>query len=733
MKNDRQTTEDAAGNRSPQALVELQNVDVEYPVLDLDSKSLRSQLLHYGSGGILKREARAGVSVVALKGISIRALPGDRIGLIGRNGAGKSTLLRLIAGIYAPTGGETRVIGRTSALLGGVMGIDEDVTGYEAIRYGCMMLGLTPTEIKEVTPDIAQFTELADYLDMPMRTYSSGMKVRLIFAIATCFYPDILLVDEVIGAGDAHFIEKAKQRAVKFMTRSSIVFLASHSADIFRTVCNKLILLDHGQIVMAGDVEEVLRIYYEGLLDVAPVEPKTGDRRRVISGGDMDGYACANVLDGTVRSHWQSSQAGSQVKGNAWIGVDYGPRNKEEVRQFTIRQWNGAVESNMVTEVDVQYSDDGFDKHIETAATVKIAAMIGRNSYTIDNFVAARYWRLLARSHTEGGFWGISELLFNDQRVYTPAEPGIVIALASGFVPPHQPQNALDGRAETFWVSHERDPDIENGAWIGCDFGAGSAVEVRRFAVRQWDEGAQPNTVGRVKLQYSNDGFKRDIHTAGTFRLARGEEKTFHDVDGGGKARFWRLLAAAPTGGGRWGLRELEFSNGPEPPSHGIDLLEWEPMKGSSAISYHHAEGHPPTMAFNGNPDQCWLAPDADPNINGVAWIGYDFGVRNAVEVRQFVIRQWSGGFQPGRVCSVLVQSSDDGFQKGVETVAEIDILRNSMRNLYELPPSRKRRYWRLLANSVTGGGQWGVAEVEFWRNGKLLAGMPPPAAGDAD
>ena len=181
--------------------------------------------------------------------------------MMGHNGAGKSTLLRVLAGVYVPTSGRVAIDGRVSALFNTVPGLDMDDTGFENIHTCGMFLGMTRSEIIAKTPEIAEFTELGDYLNLPVRTYSAGMITRLGFAIATSIDPEILLLDEGLGAGDARFAEHANQRIDRLVQRSSILVIASHSEGLVRSMCNRAILLESGRVVADGSADEVIDTY----------------------------------------------------------------------------------------------------------------------------------------------------------------------------------------------------------------------------------------------------------------------------------------------------------------------------------------------------------------------------------------------------------------------------------------------------------------------------------------
>jgi ABC-type polysaccharide/polyol phosphate transport system ATPase subunit len=241
----------------------LQNVSVSFPIYHSGTRSLKKRLLSRGTGGQLASDANDRIVVEALRNLSLSLSPGDRVALVGHNGAGKTTLLRVMAGIYEPFAGTVIARGRISPMFDISLGIDHEISGYDNIRLRGLILGLTPQEIEKLMPDIAEFTELDDYLDIPVRTYSSGMKTRLTFAVATCFSPEILLMDEWIVAGDAGFLAKAQHRIQSFVERASILVLASHSIEICRKWCNKAVWLERGEIKMQGDIETVLAAYSE--------------------------------------------------------------------------------------------------------------------------------------------------------------------------------------------------------------------------------------------------------------------------------------------------------------------------------------------------------------------------------------------------------------------------------------------------------------------------------------
>jgi ABC-type polysaccharide/polyol phosphate transport system ATPase subunit len=244
------------------ARIALQDVVAEFPVYGTQP-SLRNALFGRVVGGVLRRQNHHGKRVVvrALENVTLTVNHGDQLGIIGHNGAGKSTMLRIFAGIYEPTAGTISIEGRVSPLFSMSPGLDPDDTGYENIVTCGLLLGMSRDEIERKLPEIEAFSELSDYLALPARTYSTGMLVRLSFAIATAIDPEILLLDEELGAGDARFAEHAAKRVEGLIERSSIVVLASQSVDLIRRICSRAILLDHGRVIADGPTEEVLEIH----------------------------------------------------------------------------------------------------------------------------------------------------------------------------------------------------------------------------------------------------------------------------------------------------------------------------------------------------------------------------------------------------------------------------------------------------------------------------------------
>lgn len=230
------------------ARISLQNVSVHFPIYGAGANSLKKTVAASVSGGRFGKET--GFTVVqGLRDINLELKNGDRVGLIGHNGAGKSTLLRTLAGVYSPAAGTLIREGRVASLIDPGLGIEADATGYENITLRGLVMGLSKREIDRLAPSICEFSGLNDYLAMPVRTYSTGMAMRLAFAISTSVQADILLMDEWLSVSDAEFRAKAEKRMKEMITGAGILVLASHSPKLLEKECNMIVHLDQGRIV----------------------------------------------------------------------------------------------------------------------------------------------------------------------------------------------------------------------------------------------------------------------------------------------------------------------------------------------------------------------------------------------------------------------------------------------------------------------------------------------------
>ena len=244
------------------AYIEFTNVCVDFPIYNANGRSLKKRLIQVATGGQLGSDQQGRVVVRALEGLSFTLKDGDRVGLLGHNGAGKSTLLRLLSGVYEPSSGSARIEGEIGSLIDISLGIDPEATGRENIYLRGGLLGMTRSEIAAQIDEIIEFSELGDFVDMPLRTYSTGMHLRLAFAVSTVVRPEILLMDEWLSVGDEGFKHKAEARMSELVRSTNILVIASHSRELVLHTCNRIIWLEHGKIRMDGDPQTVATAYF---------------------------------------------------------------------------------------------------------------------------------------------------------------------------------------------------------------------------------------------------------------------------------------------------------------------------------------------------------------------------------------------------------------------------------------------------------------------------------------
>jgi len=243
------------------ARIAFHDVTIGFPIFTPHTRSIKTAVLSRLGGNLAAHNDT--IVLEALLNISLALGDGDRLGVIGSNGAGKTTFLRVISGVYQPLSGEAIIEGKVSSFTDIGLGMDPQATGWQNIIFRCVFMGLTFADARALAPSIGEFCELGGYLDLPVRTYSTGMFVRLAFAISTAVHPDIVVMDEMIGAGDQNFMQKAQQRIAELLGRTRILVLASHSMPIIRDFCNKVLWLDQGRVKMLGPVDDVLP-FYEG-------------------------------------------------------------------------------------------------------------------------------------------------------------------------------------------------------------------------------------------------------------------------------------------------------------------------------------------------------------------------------------------------------------------------------------------------------------------------------------
>jgi ABC-type polysaccharide/polyol phosphate transport system ATPase subunit len=243
------------------ARIELNNLCLTFRVRQLRRITLKEFLVRR----MFRKSANPVMKVNALRNINLMVREGERLGVVGHNGAGKSTLLKVLAGIYPPTRGKRIMDGRISSLFDIALGFESDADGWENISYRGYLQGETPRSIRAKMNQIAEFSELGDFLDMPVRYYSAGMLVRLAFSIATAIEPEILLVDEVLSVGDMSFQDKARQRMRDMMSKARLIVVVSHDLVSLNKLCDRGIWMDHGQIRQEGTMKDIVNAYTESV------------------------------------------------------------------------------------------------------------------------------------------------------------------------------------------------------------------------------------------------------------------------------------------------------------------------------------------------------------------------------------------------------------------------------------------------------------------------------------
>jgi ABC-type polysaccharide/polyol phosphate transport system ATPase subunit len=246
--------------------IELDGVALTFHVRQQRGLSLKEFLLK----GLFLKSRNPVMEVRALHDLNLQIGQGERVGVIGHNGAGKSTLLRLLAGIYTPTCGRLVVRGRISSLFDIALGFEAEASGWENIAYRSYLQGETPATVRRKKQAIADFSELGDFLNMPVRYYSAGMMVRLAFSIATAIEPEILLVDEVLGAGDLAFQDKARARMRQMIAKAHLMVMVSHDLKAIQETCTRAIWMQHGQITKSGPCDEVIAAYRASVQHAVP-------------------------------------------------------------------------------------------------------------------------------------------------------------------------------------------------------------------------------------------------------------------------------------------------------------------------------------------------------------------------------------------------------------------------------------------------------------------------------
>lgn len=238
-----------------------EHVNIDFPIYNAKNRSLKNTVMQAATGGKVSFGAE-GTVIRSLEDVSFEIHEGERVGLIGHNGAGKSTLLRALSNVYAPTAGRAEIVGEIGSLVDIGLGIDGEATGRENIFIRGALLGLKRKDVEERFDEVVEFSELGEFINMPVRTYSSGMHLRLAFAVATIIRPEILLMDEWLSVGDAAFNEKAEKRLKDLVQSSRILVIASHSRELIEKTCSRVMWFEHGHLKMDGNSRKVCAAYW---------------------------------------------------------------------------------------------------------------------------------------------------------------------------------------------------------------------------------------------------------------------------------------------------------------------------------------------------------------------------------------------------------------------------------------------------------------------------------------
>ena len=242
--------------------VYLKDVTVDIPIFNSQGRSLKKAVMGFATGGRIGLTEKGKTVVRSLDSINLTVKENERVGIVGHNGAGKSTLLRVLSGVYFPSSGVAKIDGKTGSLIDISLGIDGEATGIENIYLRAALLGIPTKLVDDEISNLITFTELGDFINMPVRTYSTGMHMRLAFGVSTMISPDILLMDEWLSVGDQHFQSLAEERLNNLIERSNILIIASHSRQLIERCCTRVLWLEHGQLKMDGKPNEICPLYF---------------------------------------------------------------------------------------------------------------------------------------------------------------------------------------------------------------------------------------------------------------------------------------------------------------------------------------------------------------------------------------------------------------------------------------------------------------------------------------
>ncbi len=446
------------------ALIELDDVSLTFNIRKQGRVSFKDFVLRKGM-----KDLNPLLTVEALSHVNLSVREGDRVGIVGHNGAGKSTLLKLLAGIYPPTGGRRTVEGHISSLFDISLGFEPEATGWENICYRGYLQGETPTTIRAKMQPIAEFSELGRFLDMPVRYYSAGMMVRLAFSIATAIEPEILLVDEVLSAGDLAFQAKARQRMYEMIAKARLIVMVSHDLGALGKLCEHGVWMDHGKVRMTGSMEEVILAYHSSAVTAPPDDPPVSVEPSANGNGNGNGNGHAEKRNGhtvngkghAANGHGKSNHASGN--GQARNGNGHAHEPEEQPPAYLSPEQHGPRDLRLFEQhIRSQFGEDGILKEIlnrvgtSNRHFVELSARIIKDGGNCTHLALDEHWKGLF-VETEADQIGILTMLFRDYRdvrcLHDEITPeNVERLLASSGVPQEFDVLSIDLDGNDYWV-----------------------------------------------------------------------------------------------------------------------------------------------------------------------------------------------------------------------------------------------------------------------------------------
>jgi ABC-type polysaccharide/polyol phosphate transport system ATPase subunit len=446
------------------ALIELNDVSLTFNIRKQGRVSFKEFVLRKGV-----QATNPVLTVEALSHVNMSVREGDRLGIVGHNGAGKSTLLKLLAGIYPPTSGTRTVEGHISSLFDISLGFEPEASGWENICYRGYLQGETPQTIRAKMQPIAEFSELGRFLDMPVRYYSAGMMVRLAFSIATAIEPEILLVDEVLSAGDLAFQAKARQRMYDMIAKARLIVMVSHDLDSLGKLCEYGIWMDHGKVRMTGTMEEVILAYHASAVDAPRPDAPVNGNRFVLNGiehpANGDGHSAngnGHAVNGNGNGHAKKPDP-AHGNGHPRDGSGYGRGPNEELPAYMAPEKHGPRDLRLYEQhIRSQFGEDGIlEEILKRIGTtnrhfVELSARIIKDGGNCTHLAMDNRWTGLF-VETEPDQLGVLESQFKDRSdircSHAEVTPENVEALLSNSgVPSEFDVLSIDLDGNDYWV-----------------------------------------------------------------------------------------------------------------------------------------------------------------------------------------------------------------------------------------------------------------------------------------